>query len=110
MARRVAEVVTGLPCLSGDQLTGNHAQGQIVDKISTSALSIFDLSDPAKINTYVEAGIALGANVKYELVSRGKRHSPPFIFRDKEVFYYETPAELLGLVRKLTLDIRRVVS
>ena len=110
MARRVAEVVSGLPSVSGDDLTGDNAQSQIVEKISKSALSIFDITDN-RLNSCIEAGVARGAGVRYELVSLEPRHGPePFLFRDKQVFFYKTPAELLGLVRKLVLDFRRVVS
>jgi len=110
MARRVAEVVSGLPSVSGDDLTGDNAQSHIVEKISKSALSIFDITDN-RLNSCIEAGVARGAGVRYELVSLEPRHSPePFLFRDKQVFFYKTPAELLGLVRKLVLDFRRVVS
>jgi hypothetical protein len=109
MARRVAEAVSGLPCFSGDELSGDNAQHQIVEKIRNSAISIFDISDD-KLNTCIEAGIARGAGANYELVCHAPRRRPPFIFRDKQVRFYETPAELLGLVRKLVYDVRRVVT
>jgi TIR domain len=109
MARRVAEAVSGLPCYSGDELTGDGAQREIVEKIRTSAVSIFDISND-RLNTCIEAGIARGAGARYELVCHAPRRHPPFIFRDKQVRFYETPAELLGLVRKLVFDFRRVVS
>jgi hypothetical protein len=109
LARRVAEAVSGLPCFSGDALLGESAQRQIVEKIRTSAISIFDISDD-KLNTCIEAGIARGAGVNYELVCQAPRRRPPFIFRDKQVHFYETQADLLGLVRKLVFDFRRVVT
>jgi len=110
MARRVVEAVTGLRCYSGDELFGEGAQNQIVEKIAASSISILDISDD-QLNTCIEAGIARGARVRYELVRRGSRSSPkPFLFRDKEVFFYETPTQLLGLIRKLVLELRRVVS
>jgi TIR domain len=108
MARRVAEAVSGLECYSGDELTGDSAQKQIVERIGTSAISIFDISND-RLNTCIEAGIARGAGARYELVCKGPRRHPPFIFRDKQVRFYDTPAELLGLVRKLVFDFRRVV-
>jgi hypothetical protein len=108
-AKRVIEVVSGLPCISGDNLIDDGAQRQIVDKISTSALAIFDISED-KLNTCIEAGIARGASVRYELVCKGPRRRPPFIFRDKQVFFYETTAELVGTIRKLVFDLRRVVN
>jgi hypothetical protein len=108
LAKRVAEATSGLPCISGDELTGENAQQQIVDRIRTSAIGIFDISDD-RLNTCIEAGIARGTGAHYELVCRAPRRRPPFIFRDKQVRFYETPAELLGLVRKLVFDFRRVV-
>lgn len=108
-AKRVIEVVSGLPCLSGDSLVGSDLQRQIVQKISTSAIAIFDISGDL-LNTSIEAGIARGAGVPYELVCKGPRRSPPFIFRDKQVFFYETAIELVGVVRKLVLDLRRVIN
>jgi TIR domain-containing protein len=109
MAARVAEVVSGLRCVSGDGLMGDGAQNMIVESIRSSAISVFDISDD-RLNSCIEAGVARGAGARYELVCRGARHRPPFMFRDKQVFYYETDAELLGLVRRLTFDCRRVVS
>jgi hypothetical protein len=109
MAKRIAEVVSGLPCVSGDDLTGDSAQQQIVEKIASSAISIFDISEE-RLNSCIEAGVARGAGVRYELVCKGPRHRPPFLFRDKQVFFYETTTDLLGLVRKLMFDFRRVVS
>ena len=44
MARRVAEVVSGLPSVSGDDLTGDNAQSQIVEKIAKAARSVFSTS------------------------------------------------------------------
>jgi hypothetical protein len=108
LAKRVAEATAGLPCISGDELTGDNAQQQIVDRIRSSAVAVFDISDD-KLNTCIEAGIARGTGAHYELVCRAPRRRPPFIFRDKQVRFYETPAELLGLVRKLVFDFRRVV-
>ena len=54
--------------------------------------------------------MALCAQTPFELVSHGPRRSPePFMFRTTQIWYYETPAELIGLVRKLALPYRRVV-
>ena len=109
LGRRVAEAVSGLPCICGDEIQGEHVQAQIVDRIRTSAISIFDITDN-RLNSCIEAGIARGAGANYELVCKGPRHGPdPFMFRDKQVFYYDTPTELLGLVRRLVFDFRRVV-
>jgi hypothetical protein len=109
MARRVAEATSGLACISGDDLAGESAQRQIVDKIRTSAINIFDISED-RLNSCIEAGIARGAGARYELVCRGPRRRPPFIFRDKQAFFYDTPTELLGLVRKLLFEYRRLVT
>ena len=109
LAKRIVEVVTGLPCYTGDDLIGEAAQQQIVHKIADSAIAIFDISED-RLNTCIEAGVARGAGSRYELICKAPRRRPPFLFRDKQVFFYETTTELLGLVRKLVFDLRRVVT
>ena len=61
---------------------------------------IFDITED-RLNSCIEAGVARGAGVKYELVCVGRADGPPFLFRDKQVFFYDTPTELLGQIRKL---------
>lgn len=109
MGKRVAEAVSGLECISGDEIEGNQIQEQIVERIRASAISIFDITDD-RLNSCIEAGIARGAGVNYELVCKGPRHGPdPFMFKDKQIFYYDTPTDLLGLVRRLVFKFRRVI-
>jgi len=90
-------------------------QKYIANKIKNAFVMIADISkDPNKeieeynLNTCIEAGIARGAEVSnFYLVSRAPRKSPPFIFRDKEVFFYEDEKELFKLAENLLLPYRR---
>jgi hypothetical protein len=77
------------------------------------------------LNTCVEAGMALGASTARALA--GKTPSPvfltvhcapdekgrtarlPFMFRDSQITWYSTEAELLGHIRRILLPFRRRV-
>jgi hypothetical protein len=108
--RRGVEVVTGLPCISGDAVKGGGIQEQIIERIRNATFCLFDISNN-RLNSCIEAGMAIGARTPFELVCRGPRRSPDaFMFRTTEVWYYDTPAELVGLVRRLALPYRRVMS
>jgi hypothetical protein len=114
LARRSMEIVSGLRCISGVEIKGN-VQAEIVTRIRDATFCIFDISDDADgktaLNSAIEAGIALGAGKDFELVCKGTPATPkPFMFRDREVKFYQTPTELVGLVRKLSLPYRRVVN
>jgi hypothetical protein len=56
------------------------------------------------------SGIAIGAETPFELVCRGPRRRPPFIFRHRQVWFYETETDLIGLIRRLVMPYRRVVD
>lgn len=105
--REVIERTTALECVVGDQLRDN-AQEEIVSRIKTCRFAIIDVTDD-KLNTCIEAGIALGAGVELYLIAGGPRRTPAFMFRHKNVFDYHDDVELIGLVHKLALPHRRRV-
>jgi hypothetical protein len=107
--RRCIEVDSGLPCISGDSIAGGDVQHQIIERIRDATFCVFDITED-RLNSCIEAGIALGADTAFELVCKAPRRRPPFIFRHRQVWFYETPTELIGLVRKLALPYRRVVN
>lgn len=108
IAKRALQVVTGLPCLTGDGLHGEDIQSQIVERISRSVYSIFDITED-RLNSCVEAGVALGAGANFDLVCKAPRRRPPFMFRNRQVHFYETTTDLVGLVARLARAYRRVI-
>lgn len=110
-ARRCLEIVTGIPCNSGDELEGDLMQPLIVDRIAQAEFTVFDITDEAgenALNTCIEAGIAMGAKRPIYLLARGERRDPPFMFRNSQVFYYQSELELIGRIRKVALRHRRI--
>lgn len=107
-AKRALQVATGLPCISGDEVPGGDVQAQIVKRIKEAELCIFDISDD-RLNSCIEAGIALGSGARFELISLVPRRRPPFMFRDRQVFFYEDHGDLVGLISRLAHPYRRVV-
>jgi hypothetical protein len=64
---------------------------------------------PINLNTCIEAGISMGANIPLHLVSRGPRRKPPFMFLDQQVWYYSDDVDLLGVIHKIAYPYRRRV-
>jgi hypothetical protein len=106
--RELIERTTALRCVLGDQLRSVSAQEEIIRHIRKCRFAIMDITDD-KLNTCIEAGVALGANTEVYLVSRAPRRTPPFMFRNKNVFFYDDEVELVGLVHKLIYPHRRRV-
>jgi hypothetical protein len=71
-------------------------------------MMIADISKE-NLNTCIEAGIAIGANVPLNLLSGDERHKPPFMFRDRQIWHYQDDLELLGIIHKLVLPYRRYI-
>jgi hypothetical protein len=71
-------------------------------------MMIADISDQ-NLNTCIEAGIARGAGTRLHLVAREPRRSPPFMFRDQQVWHYSDDVALLGIVFRLVYPYRRRV-
>lgn len=107
--QRCVQTVSGMACISGDEILGGDVQMQIIGRIRDASFCLFDITED-RLNSCIEAGVALGANTPFELICRGPRRRPPFLFRHRQVWFYDSPTELVGLVRKLSLPFRRVVN
>lgn len=111
--------MVGLPVKVGSLVTAQDVQGEIVRLIRDAALCIIDITNltypnlPAKmdfaLNSCIEAGIALGCDKPLYLTCRGPRRSPPFMFRNKQVWFYEDDLELIGFLRQIAWNHRRMV-
>jgi hypothetical protein len=118
-ASQMLSRLTGLPIRVGGLVTGQDAQHEIVSLIRSAGLCIIDISNrtyenlPEKIdfalNSSIEAGIALGAGRPLYLTCRSPRRSPPFMFRNKQVWFYEDDLELIGNLRQIAARHRRMV-
>jgi TIR domain len=109
VARRALQVATGLPCISGDEVLGGDVQEQIANRIREAVFCIFDITDD-RLNSCIEAGIALGGRANFELVCKVPRRRPPFMFRHRQVFFYDTHADLVGLLTRLAYPYRCVIA
>jgi hypothetical protein len=105
---RIIEQILSMPCLVGDDIHQGHIQREITNMITNSYVMIADISKE-NLNTCIEAGIAIGANAPVHLLSGGARQKPPFMFRDRQIWYYENDMELLGIIHKLVAPYRRHV-
>jgi hypothetical protein len=119
MPRRLLSRLTGLPVEVGGLVSGSDAQSEIVRLIQDAELCVIDITNmtykdlPAKIdfalNSCIEAGIALGSNKNLYLTCRAPRRTPPFMFRNKQVWYYEEEVDLVGKLRQIAALHRRMV-
>ena len=119
LARGMLSRVTGLPVEVGGLVSGQEAQPEIVNLIRGADLCVVDLTNsvypnlPEKIdfalNSSIEAGIALGSGTKLYITCRGRRRSPPFMFRNKQIWYYEDELELIGKLYQIAVRHRRMV-
>lgn len=130
--RDFMEAVTGIPCHIGRDFEGQGLRDQIVSGIASASVVIanlasFEESAPGitgvNLNTCVEAGIALGASNARLLAGRkalpvfltaqsapeerGRTARLPFMFKDSQITWYSSGAELLGHCRRLLLPYRR---
>ncbi len=122
--RNVVQRVTGLPCVVGDKVRTGPVVDVILDRIRKATAVIANLgggdsggenrSQNAKAgynpNSCIEAGMAMGADVRCYLVARGPRQRAPFMVRD-EIKYYDNGLELLGIIHYLVApDRRRIIN
>lgn len=106
--RRLIERVTGIECVLGVELAGQHAQKEIIDLISDALFMLADISDDNN-NTMIEAGVARGAGTRLHLLARGEPKPTRFMFRDLEVSFYSNDVEMLGIVHRIAYSYRRRV-
>jgi len=105
--RRIVEAVTGMPCIIGQYIrSGGPVQQEIVSYIRDASVVIANISDD-NLNTCVEAGMARACGRQLYLVRGGSRGRPPFMFRDLQVFDFDSDADLLGRVHSLLYRHRR---
>lgn len=108
LIRNLSGMVTATPCLLGEDIALGNLQQQIIERIRTSYVMIADITDD-RFNTCIEAGIARGAGVDLFLVAKNQRHTPPFMFRDMNVLYYNDECELLAIIHRILRPYRRKV-
>jgi hypothetical protein len=106
LVRRIIEHVTAMPCQMGNDIRQGQVQQAITEKIKNAFMMIADISAD-NINTCIEAGIARGADTPTNLVAYGPPQRPPFMFRDQQVWHYESDIELLGKIHSIVRDYRR---
>jgi hypothetical protein len=119
MAGRLLSRITGLAVKVGGLVAGADAQNEIIQLIQDAELCVIDISNveykdlPDKIdfafNSCIEAGIALGCSKDLYLTCRGPRRSPPFMFRNKQVWFYDNELELVGHLRRIAAIYRRLI-
>ncbi len=107
IARQMISGITCMPCEDGDGIkTGNISQA-IVRRIRDAFLLVADISQD-NINSCIEAGIGFGGGVTVKLIARGDRHRPtPFMFRNEQVFYFDSDADLIGILHRVLRPYRR---
>jgi hypothetical protein len=107
----VVERTSNMRCVLGHGMSGQHIQRAIIDRIRRAAVVIADVSDDNR-NSLIEAGVALGAGTDLHLLCRvpadGSRKRR-FMFEDREMNWYETPLERLGMVYRIARMYRRRV-
>jgi hypothetical protein len=104
--RQLVQCVTGMPCVMGEDIRGDHLQRQIRNMIAEAFIMVADISEE-NLNTCIESGIARGTNTKLHLVAKEPRQRPPFMFRDLQVFHYADDTELLAVVHRVLHPYRR---
>lgn len=110
LIRNIAGFIVALPCILGEEVNRGNLQQQIVDRIRSAYVMIADISNRnGRYNTCIEAGIARGADRDLYLVAQGERHTPPFMFRDMNVRYYDNEVELMAIVHKILRPYRRKI-
>ena len=108
IVRTLIETVTAIPCKIGENLREKNIQNVICNDIQNAFFMIADITQE-NLNTCIEAGIARGANVNLHLIAEEPRRSPPFMFRDMQVEYYENDIQLLSHIHRIVQPYRRRV-
>ena len=111
----LVELVTGMPGITGDQIPGGDEISELIlRRIRAADLVLVDLTDTdegePRVNTCIEAGIAMGAGVPYELLAKGDRRRPkPFMLRSRQQTPYADEVDLVAEVHRLLLPYRRMI-
>lgn len=108
LLRRLVQRCTGLHCVLGEQIGGDAVQRAIIAMIRQSVWVLADISDNP-LNTCIEAGAALGADVECTLLAREPYQKPPFMLRGPELKLYRDELDLLAIVHRSAREHRRRV-
>ncbi|MFN8383652.1 MAG: toll/interleukin-1 receptor domain-containing protein [Anaerolineales bacterium] len=108
LLQKVVRHITTLSCLMGEDIQRGQIQSEIIGLIVRAQMMIADISQE-NLNTCIEAGVAIGANVPLNLLSGDERHKPPFMFRDRQVWHYQSDLDLLGTIHKFVIPYRRYI-
>ncbi len=106
--KQVIQHITAMPCIIGDKLPESHIRELIARQISKASLVIADISDN-NINSCIEAGIAIGAEIPLRLIARAPRGNIPFMLSNHEVFTYNDDTEMLAAIHQIAFPRRRRV-
>jgi hypothetical protein len=106
--QQLVQCVTGMSCVMGEDIRGEHLQKQIRDRIAGAFIMVADITED-NLNTCIESGIAKGTDTRLHLVAKEPRHRPPFMFRDLQVFHYADDTELLAVLHRVLHPYRRRV-
>lgn len=108
LLRRLIQRCTGLQCVVGEQIGGDAVQRSIIALIRQAVWVLADISDNP-LNTCIEAGAALGADVECTLLARQPYQKPPFMLRGPELKLYQDDLDLLAIVHRSAREHRRRV-
>jgi hypothetical protein len=107
IAKQMISGITCMPCEDGDDIKSGNISQAIIRRIRDAFLLVADVSQD-NINSCIEAGIGYGANITVKLIARGDRHRPaPFMFRNEQVFYFDSDADLIGVLHRVLRPYRR---
>ena len=124
--RNLSGYVTSTRCILGEDIDNTNLQQQIINRIKNAYVMIADITGDSqcyecekpgteskdkiyRFNTCIEAGIARGADTDLFIIAKEPRKSPPFMFRDINVRYYNDDCELLAIIHKVLRGYRRTV-
>lgn len=60
------------------------------------------------VNSCIEGGIALGCDKVLYLTCRGADRTPPFMFCNRQVWFYEDDLDLIAKLRQIAAEHRRM--
>ena len=124
--RNLSGYVTSTRCILGEDIDNTNLQQQIINRIKNAYVMIADITGDSqcyecekpgteskdkiyRFNTCIEAGIARGADTDLFIIAKEPRKSPPFMFRDINVRYYNDDCELLAIIHKVLRGYRRTI-
>jgi hypothetical protein len=106
--RQIIEHVTGLPTITGPDVTEKPLETSIMKKVCGAHVVLADITDN-NVNSCIEAGMGLASGRQVQLISRNATtRSPPFMLRACGQFYaYADDVEHIGVVHRAIRPFRR---